>query len=1078
MAKLALGLDVGISSVGWSVVNLENGSLVDCGVRLFEEGSAAENLVRRTRRGSRRLKSRRQNRLVDARTILMKYGLICDLKFKLLDNPYALRAKGLKEVLTNEELATAILHLVKRRGSSLETVEEDEKKQNEDEKVKNILLENEKLVHSGKFPCEIQLDRMQSQKHIRGEMNIFKTKHYVNELNQILSNQKLDSNLTKELIVLIQRRRQYYEGPGSEKSPTIYGRFIPQDDGSVLIIDLIEKMRGKCSLFEDQPRAPKSAPSTELFNFLNDLNNITIHLDEDNTLKINQLQKQEIIEKYIINGKHNITPKQLAGYLEVDLESLTGFRIDKDEEPKISGFEGYKKLVNSNKESPNLDKLNNFVLLDKIVEVLTKTKGIEERVIELNKLPELIGMDQEITNLSKISGLNQYHALSFKAIYELNEELKQTNDNQMQIISRKGYLKLKTEKYKGLKNIPADHEAILSPVAKKSQQESIKIVNRVRSLYGEMDKVVIEMPRDKNSQEEKNRIKLDQKNYEVLNRRVIEYAQTDQINSKTKMKVRLYMDQDGKCLYTGQALELNRILTDPNAYEIDHIIPISVSFDDSYQNKVLVINQANQVKTNMTPVAVFNQGLFKGWSYETYYTYVLNLRKTNKISVKKFLYLVFDKDINKFETLKEFINRNLVDTRYASRVLLNTLQKYFAANEINTHVSTIKGAVTSAFRKQLDLTKNREESHYHHAVDATIIALLSKQRNFDAVFSNVQIKDDLITFENFKYDYSDPELFYEQSLMKLLSEVKNIQATKISYKVDRKPNRQISDETIYSTRLVDNEEKVVKKFKDIYDQKFTELALIILGESKSRTVDDLLIYQHDRKSFEKLEAVVQTYIADVGPIDKENPFYWYKVTQGNGSITKYTKKGVEGAPLISIKYYDGNLGNHIDVSKSYDRNQHELKLKRVVLLQISSFRTDIYRNKQGLYKMITIRRKDVKFDSTKKIYFISPEVYSVKRIEKGVDDTFGFCFTLNRNDMIEIKKVKEMNSEKYRFVVTNDENANIIEVKPLNYYEKKQMRLAVGKSIESIRKYNTDVLGNVYEVKNEVLTFEILSNKI
>ena len=52
---------------------------------------------------------------------------------------------------------------------------------------------------------------------------------------------------------------------------------------------------------------------------------------------------------------------------------------------------------------------------------------------------------------------------------------------------------------------------------------------------------------------------------------------------------------------------------------------------------------------------------------------------------------------------------------------------------------------------------------------------------------------------------------------------------KISHKVDTKPNRQVADETIYSTRIVDGQEKRVMKFKDIYDPKFKELTEDIIN---------------------------------------------------------------------------------------------------------------------------------------------------------------------------------------------------------------------------------------------------------
>lgn len=46
---------------------------------------------------------------------------------------------------------------------------------------------------------------------------------------------------------------------------------------------------------------------------------------------------------------------------------------------------------------------------------------------------------------------------------------------------------------------------------------------------------------------------------------------------------------------------------------------------------------------------------------------------------------------------------------------------------------------------------------------------------------------------------------------------------KISHKVDTKPNRQIADETIYSTRNVDGTDYLIEKIPNIYDPKINDL---------------------------------------------------------------------------------------------------------------------------------------------------------------------------------------------------------------------------------------------------------------
>ena len=51
--------------------------------------------------------------------------------------------------------------------------------------------------------------------------------------------------------------------------------------------------------------------------------------------------------------------------------------------------------------------------------------------------------------------------------------------------------------------------------------------------------------------------------------------------------------------------------------------------------------------------------------------------------------------------MKGFIDRNLVDTRYASREIYNLLKAFFAHHQIDTKVKVINGSATHYFRSEL-----------------------------------------------------------------------------------------------------------------------------------------------------------------------------------------------------------------------------------------------------------------------------------------------------------------------------------------------------------------------------------------
>lgn len=62
----------------------------------------------------------------------------------------------------------------------------------------------------------------------------------------------------------------------------------------------------------------------------------------------------------------------------------------------------------------------------------------------------------------------------------------------------------------------------------------------------------------------------------------------------------------------------------------------------------------------------------------------LSKKKEYAISRKKIQNLLYSEDITKMDVLKGFINRNINDTSYASRLVLNTIQNFFMANDAYT----------------------------------------------------------------------------------------------------------------------------------------------------------------------------------------------------------------------------------------------------------------------------------------------------------------------------------------------------------------------------------------------------------
>ena len=331
-------------------------------------------------------------------------------------------------------------------------------------------------------------------------------------------------------------------------------------------------------------------------------------------------------------------------------------------------------------------------------------------------------------------------------------------------------------------------------------------------------------------------------------------------------KIRLWHQQGEKCLYTGKNIPISDLIQNRYKYEIDHILPLSLSFDDSLSNKVLVIATANQEKGQRTPFQALDS-MDDAWSYREFKSYV---KDSKLLSNKKKEYLLTEEDISKIEVKQKFIERNLVDTRYSSRVVLNALQDFYKEHQFDTTISVVRGQFTSQLRRKWGLEKSRETYH-HHAVDALIIAassqlrLWKKQNNPLISYKEEQFVDqetgEIISLSDDEYKELVFKAPYDHFVDTLKSK-KFEDNILFSYQVDSKYNRKISDATIYATRKAkldkdkSEETYVLGKIKDIYSQAGYDAFIKIYNKDKSR----FLMYHKDPQTFEKvIEEILRTY---------------------------------------------------------------------------------------------------------------------------------------------------------------------------------------------------------------------------
>lgn len=1032
-----LGLDIGIGSVGYGLINFENQKIIDAGVRLFPEANADNNLGRRAKRGARRLKRRRIHRLDRIKDLLSEYKIILEEQ-PVNNKPYDIRVKGLTEALSKDELAVALLHIAKRRGiHNVNIAMSDDDSSSDSLSTKDQLNKNAKELED-RYVCELQKERLDTEGKVRGVENRFHTKDIIREVRKLLDTQKqfyseIDDDFINKYITLVETRREYFEGPG-KGSPYGWDTDVKK---------WYQLMMGHCTYFPEELRSVKYAYTADLFNALNDLNNLTISRDENN--KLEYFEKYHIIEN-VFKQKKNPTLKQVAKEIGVDEIDISGYRITKSGKPQFTSFKLFHDLKNAVKDQSILEDIS---LMDQIAEILTVYQDKDSIIEELGQLEHLLTESDKRT-IGEFTGYTGTHRLSLKCMNMIIEELWHSPMNQMEIFT---HLNIRPKKFalEGLKHIPTDmiEDAILSPVVKRSFKQAIGVVNAVIKKYGLPKDIIIELARESNSAEKRKYLNDIQKKNEKTRKRIEEIIK-EYGNENAKrliQKIKLHDAQEGKCLYSLKAIPLEDLLRNPKNYEVDHIIPRSVSFDDSMHNKVLVRSDQNAKKNNRTPYQYLTSS-DADISYAEFKQHVLNLAKNkDRMSKKKREYLLEERDINKYEIQKEFVNRNLVDTRYTTRELTTLLKAYFSINNLDVKVKTINGSFTDFLRKRWRFKKDRNEGYKHHAEDALIIAKADFLFKEHKLLKELKDISELAVVENTSEVKSEDQ--YEEVFggYHQIEDIKKYNITKFSHRVDKKPNRQLINDTIYSTRTKNDETYVINTLKNLYDKSNDKVKKLY-----TKNPETFLMYHHDPQTFKKLATIMDHYSNEKNPLAK-----YYEET--GHYLTKYAKKD-NGPAVHKLKYYGNKLGEHLGITKNYSNAKNS-----IVQLSQKSLRFDIYKVEKG-FRMVSIPYLALKNKGSQ--FLIDPVEYEKLKREKDISDKDIFIGSFYTNDIIQI------NGEKFRVIGVNNDKLNRIEVDRIEirqpdyiklHENEKSLRLiyTISRNTTDVEKYHTDILGNMYK---------------
>ena len=508
--------------------------------------------------------------------------------------------------------------------------------------------------------------------------------------------------------------------------------------------DFINKMTNYDLYLPEEKVLPKHSLLYETFAVYNELTKVKFIAEGLRDYQfLDSGQKKQIVDR-CFKEKRKVTEKDLIHYLH-NVDGYDGIELKGIEKQFNASLSTYHDLLKIIKDKEFMDDAKNEAILENIVHTLTifeDREMIKQRLAQYNSL-----FDEKVIKALTRRQYTGWGKLSAKLINGICD--KQTgktildylidddynNRNFMQLINddrlsfkeiiQKAQVVGKTD---DLKQVVQELSG--SPAIKKGILQSIKIVEELVKVMGhEPESIVIEMAREnqttargkKNSQQRYKRIEDSLKILASgLDSNILKENPTDN-NQLQNDRLFLYYLQNGKDMYTGEALDINQL----SSYDIDHIIPQAFIKDDSLDNRVLTSSKDNRGKSDNVPSLEVVQKRKAFWQ---------QLLDSKLISDRKFNNLTKAERGGLDERDKVgFIKRQLVETRQITKHVAQILDARFntEVNEKNqktrtVKIVTLKSNLVSNFRKEFRLYKVREINDYHHAHDAYLNAVVAK----------------------------------------------------------------------------------------------------------------------------------------------------------------------------------------------------------------------------------------------------------------------------------------------------------------------------------------------------------------
>lgn len=712
--NLFLGIDLGIGSCGWALVT--DNSVIALGARTFDvpetdKTRTPTNQLRRTARGLRRVTNRRRQRMNAVRELLVEHGVLDQAcKAALAGNgvadPWAARSAGLDRALTPKELSIALGHIAKHRGfKSNSKRDRGENTASDSGKMLAAVAKTTEALSQWRSVGEMFAKSDEFQRRKRNRDNDY-------------SRTVLRTDLEHEVRLLLRRQREL----GNQlASAQLEDDFIKVAFFQRPLADSEDKV-GACPFEPEELRAPKHAPSFEMFRMLSRLNSIRIGERALTSEEIAAATKD-------FGAQQGMTFKRLRKLLGLsDSDRFQGVPVDEEGKRDI--------VTRSGKMAPGSAALREALgdagwqslrmtphLLDQIAAILAfrdDTQRIKAGLTGLGLAAPFLNALLHAVEQGKFSDFKGAGHISAKACRTL-----------IPYLAHGLVYSDACEKagYDHSKRAETNLDDIANPIARKSLTEALKqiraVINAYRGTHGLPTHIHVELAREVGkSLEERQKIQIGiekrNKERDGLRQQFTDTVGREPSGPEDLLRYELWKEQAGRCLYSDSAIPPDAIMSSDNRLQIDHILPWSRSSDDSYVNKTLCWSKSNQDKKGQTPFEWFGRDAER---WQKFTSTVEGCHGMKGFKKRNFLL----KDASILE--EKFRSRNLNDTRYATRLLLNVLKHDYPS----TVVAARPGPLTDRLRRAWGIQSlkkgedgKRLNDDRHHALDAVIVALTNE----------------------------------------------------------------------------------------------------------------------------------------------------------------------------------------------------------------------------------------------------------------------------------------------------------------------------------------------------------------